>query len=327
MYGLRALVACLGCGLLAAAVCGAPAGARDYPAQAVKLVLGFPAGGSTDISSRRLANHLAPRLGQPVVVENRPGATANIAAAYVARSAPDGYTIFYGTNTTHAMNVSLYANLPFDPVRDFAPVVLAGKTWSVLSVHPASAIGQFSDLVSGAKAAPGAIHVATPGNSTSPHMALELLQQMAGIRLAHVPYKGSAAALTDVVGNQVSVLFDNIPASLPYIKSGKLRAIAVTSPTRQAVLPEVPTFDELGLTGYQVAGWGAVWAPAATPRPVIDRLNREINAVLKDPKMIAAMAEMASEPQGGTPEELALFAREETNKWRRVIRAAGIKLD
>ncbi len=312
----------------AAALLPRPAAAQaDYPSRPIRIVLGFPPGGSTDLSARRVADQLARQMGQPVVVENRPGASGNIGAAHVAKSAPDGYTLLYGTNTTHAMNVSLYPRLEYDPVKDFEPIVLQGKVSNVLSVHPDFAAKTLPEFIAMAKARPGKIDVASNGNSTSTHMALELLKSMAGIQLAHVPYKGSAPALTDVMGGQLPAIMDNLPASLPYIKSGKLRALAVTSRTRLPQLPEVPTFDELGLKGYEVAGWGAIWAPAGTPRPIVERLNREINTALKDPKVVAVMFETASEPQGGTPEQLAQYAREETTKWRAVIRGAGIRLD
>ena len=305
----------------------AAAAAQDYPMHPIKLVLGFPPGGSTDIASRRMADQLARQLGQPVLVDNRPGASGSIGATYVAKSAADGYTLFYGTNTTHAMNVSLYQKLDYDPVKDFVPIVMHGKVWNVLSVRPLFEANTLPALIALAKAQPGVVNVATPGNSTSPHMALELLKSSAGIQVTHVPYKGSAAALTDVMGGQVSVIFDNLPASLPYIKAGRLKALAVSSPRRLAVLPDVPTFDELGFKDYEVAGWGAVWAPAGTPQAIVERLNREINLALKDPKVAASMTDAAIEPQGGTPEAAAEYAREETSKWREVIRAAGIKLN
>ncbi|WP_317915467.1 tripartite tricarboxylate transporter substrate binding protein [Cupriavidus sp. TKC] len=301
--------------------------ASDYPNRPIKLVLGFPPGGSTDVGARRVADQLGKRLGQPVVVENRPGASGNIAAAYVAKTPPDGYTLFYGTNTTHAMNVSLYPKLGYDPVKDFVPIVLMGKVWNVLSVNPSYKATSLAELIAMAKAAPGQIDVATPGNSTSPHMSLVLLESRAGIKVTHVPYKGSAAALNDVMGGQTSVLFDNLPASLPYIKAGKLRALAVSSPQRLSILPDVPTFNELGIKGYEVAGWGALWAPAGTPQAIVDRLNREANAVLKDPTMIAQMEALASDTQGGTAKSLAAFAAAETQRWGEVIRSAGLKLD
>lgn len=316
-------------GLVAAAV-GMPrlgAAQQDYPSRPIKIVLGFPPGGSTDLSARRVAEQLSRQMGQPFVVENRPGASGNIGAAYVARSAPDGYTLLYGTNTTHAMNVTLYPKLEYDPVKDFEPVVLQGKVSNVLSVNPAFEARTLPEFVALAKAQPGRINVASNGNSTSTHMALELFKGMAQIQVTHVPYKGSAPALTDVLGGQVPAIMDNLPASLPYIKAGKLRALAVTSRTRLPQLPDVPTFDELGLKGYEVAGWGAIWAPAGTPRPVVERLNREINLALLDPKVAAVMAETATQPQGGTSEELRRFAREETIKWRDVIRNANIRLD
>ena len=300
---------------------------QEYPTRPIKLVLGFPPGGAADLSARRIGEQLARQLGQPVVVENRPGASGNIAATYVARSQPDGYTLFYGSNSTHAMNVSLYSKLDFDPVKDFEPIVLQGKTSNVLSVHPAYPVKSLKEFIDKAKAEPGRISVASGGNATSLHMALELLKETAEIDLVHIPYRGSAAAVTDVIGGQVPAIMDNVPSSLPFIKSGKLRALAVTSRTRLAQLPDVPTFDELGLKGYEVAAWGAFWAPEGTPRAVIARLNKEMNIALKDPQVMAVLYESATVPQGGTPEELALFAREETAKWARVIRRAGIRLD
>ncbi len=314
----------------AAAAVGVPrlaAAQQDYPSRPIKIVLGFPPGGSTDLSARRVAEQLSRQMGQPVVVDNRPGASGNIGAAYVAKSAPDGYTLLYGTNTTHAMNVTLYPKLEYDPVKDFEPVVLQGKVSNVLSVNPAFEARTLTEFVALAKAEPGRINVASNGNSTSTHMALELFKGMAQVQVTHVPYKGSAPALTDVLGGQVPAIMDNLPASLPYIKAGKLRALAVTSRTRLPQLPDVPTFDELGLKGYEVAGWGAIWAPAGTPRPVLERLNREINLALLDPKVVAVMAETATQPQGGSSEELRRFAREETSKWRDVIRSANIRLD
>ena len=312
----------------AAAVVPRPAAAQqDYPSRPLKIVLGFPPGGSTDLSARRVAEQLARQMGQPVVVENRPGASGNIGAAYVAKSPPDGYTLLYGTNTTHAMNVSLYPKLEYDPVKDFEPIVLQGKVSNVLSVNPSFEAKTLPEFITLAKAQPGRINVASNGNSTSTHMALELFKRMAGVQVVHVPYKGSAPALTDVLGGQVPAIMDNLPASLPYIKAGKLRALAVTSRTRLPQLPDVPTFDELGLKGYEVAGWGAIWAPAGTPRPIVERLNREINLALKDPKVMAVMYDTASVPQGGTSEQLAQYAREETAKWGELIRSANIRLD
>jgi tripartite-type tricarboxylate transporter receptor subunit TctC len=310
-------------------VLGRPAHGQqeDYPKRPIKIVLGFPPGGSTDTSARRVADQLARQMGQPVIVENRPGASGNIGATYVAKSAPDGYTLLYGTNTTHAMNVSLYPRLEFDPVKDFEPVILQGKVSNVFSVHPSFAATTLQAFIDQAKARPGAINVASNGNSTSTHMALELLKGMAGISVVHVPYKGSVPALNDVLGGTVPAIMDNLPASLPHIKAGKLRPLAVTARKRLPQLPEVPTFDELGLRGYEVAGWGAIWAPAGTPRPIVERLNREINLALREPRIVEVMFETASEPQGGTPEELARYAREETIKWREVIRNANIRLD
>jgi len=317
---LRGFVAAM---LLGAVLCAA---AQSYPARPLKLVLGFPPGGAADGAARQLAEQLAAQIGQPVVVENRPGASGNIAAASVARSPSDGYTLFFGTNTTHAANATLYPKLEFDPVKDFEPVVMAVHVWNVLAVNLDFPAKNLPAFLAQAKAGPGAVHVATPGNATSPHMSLELLKTMGNVDLTHVPYKGSAYALTNVMGGQVPAIFDNLPASLALIKAGKIRALAVSSPQRLEVLPDVPTFDELGIKGYQVSGWGAIWVPAGTPQPIVQRLNAELNAAMKAPRVLRVMADNAMQPGGGTAASVADFARAETIKWRDVIQRAGIQL-
>ncbi|RTD86633.1 tripartite tricarboxylate transporter substrate binding protein [Variovorax atrisoli] len=308
---------------------GAAMTARDdtYPSRPLRLVVGFPAGGSADQSSRRLADQLARQLGQPVIVDNRPGASGNIAAAVAARSAPDGYTLFYGTNATHAMNVSLYPKLDYDPVKDFAPIALEGKVYNVLCVNPAFEARDLGSFIAMAKAKPERIAVATPGNATSGHLSLVLLDRAARVRLAHIPYKGSAPALNDVLGGQVPAIFDNVAGNLAYIRSEKIRPLAVTSRSRLPLLPQVPTFEELGLPDCEIAAWGGLWAPGGTPAPLIDRLNQEVNRALQTPAVADRMRELTIEPQGGTPQALADFARSETLRWREVIRAAAIRLD
>jgi len=324
-YALTAALSSIGASTIAAL---SPAMAQQgYPNRPIKLVLGFAPGGTTDFLARRLGEQLAKQMGQPVIVENRPGASGNIGAAHVARSNPDGYTLLYGTNTTHAMNVSLYAKLEFDPVKDFEPIVLQGKTSNVLCVRPDFPSHTLGEFIDKARAEPGRITVASGGNATSLHMAIELLKESTGVDLLHVPYKGSSAALTDLVGGQVNAIMDNVPSSLPFIKSGRVRALAVTALSRLPQLPDVPTFNELGMKGFEVVGWGAFWAPAGTPRPIIERLNREINLALKDAQVLALMQDSATLPQGGTAEELARYAREETVKWAAIIRRAGIRLD
>ena len=317
----RRLVAAM---LLLGVACGAAA--QGYPARPLRLVLGFPPGGAADGAARQLAEQLATQIGQPVIVENRPGASGNIAAANVARSPADGYTLFFGTNTTHAANATLYPRLDFDPVKDFEAVVMAMHVWNVLAVRPDFPARNLREFLAEAAARPGAIDVATPGNATSPHMSLELLKTMGKVDLAHVPYKGSAFALANVMGGQVPAILDNLPASLALVKAGKIRALAVSSPRRLEVLPDVPTFDEAGIKGYEVSGWGAVWVPAGTPQAIVQRLNVELNAALKSPRVLRVMADNAMQPGGGTAASVADFARTETIKWRDVIQQAGIQL-
>ncbi|WP_369659024.1 Bug family tripartite tricarboxylate transporter substrate binding protein [Variovorax sp. V15] len=308
---------------------GAAMAARDdaYPSRPIRLIVGFPAGGSADQSSRRLAEQLGRQLGQPVIVDNRPGASGNIAAAAAARSAPDGYTLFYGSNATHAMNVSLYPKLDYDPVKDFAPIALEGKVYNVLCVNPAFEARDLKSFLAMARARPERIAVATPSNATSGHLSLVLLNRAAKVQLAHIPYKGSAPALTDVLGGQVPAIFDNVAGNLAYIRSEKIRPLAVTSRARLPLLPQVPTFEELGLPDCEIAAWGGLWAPSGTPPPVIDRLNQEVNRALQTAAVADRMRELTIEPQGGTPQALADFARSETLRWREVIRAAAIRLD
>jgi tripartite-type tricarboxylate transporter receptor subunit TctC len=303
------------------------AAADAYPDRPIKLIVGFPAGGSADQSARRLADQLGRQLGKPVVVDNRPGASGNIAAAIAARSSADGYTLFYGSNATHAMNVSLYPKLDYDPVKDFAPIALDGKVYNVLSVNPAFQATDLQALLALARKTPDSVAVATPGNATSGHLSLVLVQQAAGVRFVHVPYKGSAPAATDVLGGQVPALFDNVAGTLAHIRAGKLRPLAVTAPRRLPLLPDVPTFEELGLSGCEVAAWGALWAPAATPQPILLRLNVEMNKALATAAVVDRMRELSVEPQGGSPEALTAFALAETLRWRDVIRKAGIQLD
>ncbi|MDQ7971579.1 MAG: tripartite tricarboxylate transporter substrate binding protein [Rhodocyclaceae bacterium] len=306
---------------------GAFAADEGYPERPLRMIVGFPAGGSADQSARRLADQLGRQLGKPVVVDNRPGASGNIAAAAAARSAPDGYTLFYGSNATHAMNVSLYPRLDYDPVKDFAPIALDGKVYNVLCVHPDFRASDLQALLALARRAPDSIAVATPGNATSGHLSLVLLQQASGARFVHVPYKGSAPAATDVLGAQVPALFDNVAGTLAYIRAGRLRPLAVTARQRLPLLPDVPSFEELGLRGCEIAAWGALWAPAGTPSSILQRLNVEMNRALAAPAVADRMRELSVEPQGGSAQALAAFASEETLRWRDVIRKAGIHLD
>ena len=317
---LRALGTLLAC--LASA-----AWAQAYPNHPIRLVVPFPAGGTTDILARDAAPKLTEALGQSVVVDNRPGAGGNIGADLVAKSAPDGYTLLMGTVGTHAINPSLYAKMPYDHVKDFAPVVLVAGVPNVLVVNPSLPVNSVADLIKLAKSKPGAINFASSGNGTSIHLSGELFKTMAGVDMTHVPYKGSAPALTDLMGGQVQVMFDNLPSSLQQIKAGKLRAIAVTSAKRSPALPDVPTIAESGLPGFEASSWFGVLAPAGTPPAIVARLNAEINKWLQSPEGKEQLLGQGAQAAGGTPEQFAAHIRAETDKWAKVVKASGAKVD
>ncbi|HKE38922.1 MAG TPA: tripartite tricarboxylate transporter substrate binding protein [Casimicrobiaceae bacterium] len=309
-------------------VCLASAsGAQGYPNHAIRLVVPFPAGGTTDILARAVAQKLTEAVGQSVVVDNRPGAGGNIGADVVAKSAPDGYTLLMGTVGTHAINPSLYAKMPYDHVKDFVPVVLVAGVPNVLVVNPSLPVNSVADLIKLAKSKPGSINFASSGNGTSIHLSGELFKTMAGVDMTHVPYKGSAPALTDLIGGQVQVMFDNLPSSLPYIKAGKLRAIAVTSLKRAPALPDVPTISESGLPGFEASSWFGVLAPAGTPPAVVTRLNSEVNKWLQTPEAKEQLLAQGAQAAGDTPEQFAAFIRSETEKWAKVVKASGAKID
>lgn len=301
--------------------------ASTYPERPIRLIVGFPAGGSADQSARRLADQMSRQLGKPIVIDNRPGASGNIAAAAAARSAADGYTLFYGTNATQAMNVSLYPRLDYDPIKDFVPIALEGKVYNVMCTHTAFRPADVPSLLSQVRASPGSLAVATPGNATSGHLSLVLLQRSARVQFTHVPYKGSAPAVTDVIGGQVPILFDNVAGTITHIRAGKLRPLAVTAAKRLPLLPDVPTFEELGLRDCVMAAWGGLWAPAGTPAPIVQRLNAEMNQALATAAVVDRMRELTVEPVGGSSEAAAAFVIEETQRWREVLHAAGIRLD
>jgi len=301
--------------------------AQTYPTHAIKLVVPFPAGGTTDILARDVAKRLTETLGQSVVVDNRPGAGGNIGADLVAKSAPDGYTLLMGTVGTHAINPSLYAKMPYDHVKDFAPVVLVAGVPNVLVVNPSLPVNSVADLIKLAKAKPGTINFASSGNGTSIHLSGELFKTMTGVDMTHVPYKGSAPALADLIGGQVQVMFDNLPSSLPQIKGGKLRAIAVTSTKRAPALPDVPTVAESGLPGFEASSWFGILAPAGTPAPIIARINGEVNKWLQSPEGKQQLATQGAEAAGGPPEQFSAHIRTETDKWAKVVKASGAKVD
>jgi tripartite-type tricarboxylate transporter receptor subunit TctC len=297
--------------------------ALDYPTRPVRLVVGFPAGQTADIAARLLAQWLTERLGQPFVIDNRPGASGTLATELVVHTPPDGYTLLFATSSNY-INATLYEKLPYDFIRDIAPV--AGNIASplVLEVNPAVPVKTIPEFIAYAKANPGKLNMASAGNGNSTHVSGELFKMMTGINLLHVPYRGSAPAVTDLIAGQVQVMFDLVASSLEQIKAGKLRALAVTTKTRLDVLPDVPAISEF-VPGYEATGVGGVGAPRGTPAEIIDKLNREINAGLADPKLKARLVELGQIVTTGSPADYGKFIAEETEKWGKVVKFAGIK--
>jgi tripartite-type tricarboxylate transporter receptor subunit TctC len=324
-FVIRVLALCAGALALASAPL-APAQSA-YPARSVRLVVPFPPGGTTDILARAAAQKLTEAWGQQVIVDNRPGAGGNIGAELVAHAPPDGYTMLMGTVGTHAINASLYSKMPYDHIKDFAPVILVAGVPNVLVVNPALPVNNVQELIAYAKANPGKLNFASSGNGTSIHLSGELFKSLTGVQMTHVPYKGSALALTDLVGGQVQLMFDNLPSSLQFIKAGKLKALAVTSTTRAAALPDVPTMVEAGVPGFEASAWFGILAPAGTPRDVITRTNAEIVKWLASPDAREKLSAQGAIAAGGTPEDFARHIAAETAKWAKVVKESGAKID
>ncbi len=299
--------------------------AQNYPAKAIRLIVPFPPGGPNDILGRVLAQKLTEQLGYQVVVDNRGGAGGIIGAELGARAAPDGYTLLLGGTASLSINPGLHKTLPYDPIKDFSAISLVGTAPSMLIAHPTVQIKTVQDLIELAKAKPGQLNFASAGMGTPPHLAGELFKSMAGVDMVHVPYKGGGPALTDLLAGQVGLYFSGISSALPFVKEGKLRGIAVTSARRTAVVPDMPTFSESGLPGYEVGNWYAVLAPAALSPAIVARLNSEINKALNVADIKKRFLELAADPLGSTPGELATYIRSEITKWARVIKLAGIK--
>jgi tripartite-type tricarboxylate transporter receptor subunit TctC len=300
--------------------------AQDYPSRTVKIVVAFPAGGPTDFVARVLADKLKGILGQSVIIENKPGANAAIGAESVAKSDPDGYTLFFTTAGAVVINPHMRANLPYDPVKDFAPITLVVNTMEVLVVRTDTPLKSANDLVALAKSRPDGIAMASTGVGSPPHLALELFKGSTGANVLHVPYRGAAPAVTDVVGGQVHAMFADLPVLMPQIKGGTLRPIGVGSKRRASVLPDVPTLDEQGIKDVYADNWYALFAPAKTPAPVIARLNAAVNAVLKDPETAKKLIEAGADPAAGTPEELDVFLKSELERWGKVVTEKNIKV-
>ncbi|MCX7312846.1 MAG: tripartite tricarboxylate transporter substrate binding protein [Alphaproteobacteria bacterium] len=300
------------------------ASAQTYPAKPITLVMPYPPGGGTDAVARIIAQKLEKRLGQPVIFEYRPGAGSAIAAAYVARQPADGLTILYATSTTMAINVSVHKALSYDPVRDFVPIALFAVTPFVLVVNASLPIHSVAELVTYAKSKPGALSYASNGPGGAAHLFAELVKTTLGIEMTHVPYKGNAPALNDVVAGHVSLMFVDPSASVQLLREGKLRALGVSTTKRLSTAPDLPPLAEVGLPGYDAASWHMFVAPAATPRPIVQRLYSEIDSIIKEPDAIEGISKRGFEPSGaGPPDQLALFVRSEIERWGTVVRAAG----
>ncbi len=317
----------LGLTLLAAMASGASARADGFPDRPVTLVIPFAAGGSTDVVGRIIAQKMSDDLGQQVVVQNVAGAGGNLGAANVARAEPDGYTILMATVATHALNPLILKTKPYDPEKDFAPISLLVLVPNVLVVNPELPVKNIQELVALLKANPDQYSYASSGNGTPLHLSGELFKTMAGVSLQHVPYKGSGPALNDVIGNQVPIMFDNLPSSSGHIKAGTLRALAVTTTERAASFPDVPTMAESGVPGYETYTWNALFAPAGTPPEIVARLNASANKAMKDPAVMERMKEFSATIVGSTPEELAAHVKAELAKWTPIVKDANVQLD
>jgi len=303
------------------------ASAQPWPSKPIRYIVPFAPGGTTDILARTISEKLSVALGQPVVVENKPGAGGGVGAEYTAKQPADGYTIMGGTISTHAINASLYKNLGYDPVRDFAPVTLIARVPNMLVVNPSIPANDVKTLIALLKANPNKYSFASSGNGTSQHLSGELFKTMTGVEMQHIPYKGSPPALADVVGGSVAMTFDNITTAWPLAKGGKLRAIAVTTAQRSSVAPDVPTLAEAGLAGYEVASWQGVFAPAGVPPDVLRRLNTEIVKIINLPDVREKLIGLGAEPAPNSPEAFGAMVKGEVAKWADVVKKSGAQVD
>jgi tripartite-type tricarboxylate transporter receptor subunit TctC len=318
---------CVGAGIALAAMVAGPGGlrAQDYPLRAVKIIVPFPAGGTADVMPRVFGEWLSKKWGQPVVIENRTGAAGNIGAETVAKAEPDGYTLLSAPPPPLVINQNLYPKLGFDPT-EFVPIVIMGRVPNALVVNAKVPLDSVAEVIAYAKANPGKLTSATQGNGTTSHLTSEMFQMMAGVKFQHVPYRGSAPALTDLVAGSVDLMFDNLGVSLPLVKGGKLKLLAVATPKRMASLPDIPTIAQT-LPGFESAAWFAIVAPPKTPQTVVDKINADVNEALRQPDVIQRLAQLSAEPIGGTPQATAAYMRDEVERWHKVIKAANVKLD
>ena len=323
-----ALAAMVALGLAGATLAPATVYAQAFPSRAITYIVPFTPGGTTDVIGRAIANGLSQSLGQPVVVENKPGAAGGVGAGFVKNAKNDGYTLLGGTISTHAINAGLYKDLPYDPVKDFEPITLVGFIPNALYVNPALGVNNVAEFLALLKKDEKARTFASSGSGTSTHLAGELLADRIGVKLTHIPYKGTPQAFNDVVGGQVAFMFDQLTAGLPLVKGGKLKLLAVTSGKRSPLSPETPTMEEAGIKNFQMVSWQAVYAPKGTPKPVIDKLHDEIVKVLKSPAVSASLANAnGMEIVASMPDELAKLMQSEIPRWAELIKTSGAKAD
>ncbi len=304
----------------------AQTGAAGYPSKTVRIVVPYPPGGPTDIVARLVGNKLSERYKQPFVIDNKPGAGGNLGAEAVARSLADGYSLVVGT-TAHAINPSLFKQMNYDLVRDFAPVALLTRVPLVLVVHPDVPARTLEEFIAHARKSDGSLAYASSGNGQSTHLAAELFKSMTGVKMVHVPYKGSAPALVDVAGGQVAAMFDTMLSAMPQVKAGRLRALAVTSARRSDAAPELPTIAESGVAGYEATAWNGLLAPAGTPKEIVDELNRAVNEILRQPDVAQRLAADGADPGSGSAAEFQDFIRAELDKWARAVKSSGAVLN
>jgi tripartite-type tricarboxylate transporter receptor subunit TctC len=303
------------------------AAAQNYPAKPIRIVAPYPPGGPTDILARIIGQKMYEDWGQPVVVESKPGAGGNVGTDYVARAAPDGYTLLMGASGPLAINVTLFSKLPYDPSTDLAPVIHVASVPLVLVVHPSLPVKSLEDFIVLLKSKPGQLNYGSAGPGTVQHMTAELFKFMAKVEMVHIPYKGAAPAVADVVGGQVPIMFDSMISCIPHVKGGRLRALAITGLTRSALLPDVPTVEESGVPRFEATAWYGVVAPATVPKDIIGKLNGEMLKVLRLPDVKQRLAEMGTDFVGGSPEQFGRFIKAEITKWAKVVKESGAHAD
>jgi tripartite-type tricarboxylate transporter receptor subunit TctC len=300
--------------------------AQTYPAKPIRIVVAYTPAGATDILARVVGQKLTEAWGQPVIIDNRPGANGNIGSEYAAKATPDGYTLLMVTAGTHGINPSLYRKLGFDAVKDFAPVSLVAMVPNIFVVNNAVPVKDLKEFIAYAKANPGKLNYGSPGNGSTAHLSMELFKSMTGIQMVHIPYKGSAGVLADLIGGQIVATMDNMPPYVPQVKAGKIRALAVSPTKRSSAVPDLPTVAEAGVPGYDSGAWFGLVAPANTPRDIVTKLSRETARILKLPDVSARLLELGAEPVGGTPEQFSAHIKAEIAKWAKVIKDANVEL-